>query len=126
MKILIISKSGDSFGIAQKMQEEGHEIRIWVKESGFDFVLKNIIEQVPSWRPSASHWADLVISDMVGFGRMATVLDNFDVPHVAFNQISDMMELDRSKRPATIMGTATESSYIKDLAQNPWLPNISP
>ncbi|KKM07908.1 hypothetical protein LCGC14_1729250, partial [marine sediment metagenome] len=68
MKILIISKSGDGFGIAQKMQAEGHEIRIWVKEEGFDFVLKNIVEQVSSWRPSASDWADLVIADMVGFG----------------------------------------------------------
>lgn len=98
MKILIISKSGDGFGIAQKMQEEGHEIRIWVKEDGFDFVLKNIIEQVSSWRPSASSWADLVIADMVGFGRMATTLDSFDVAHVGFNQIADMMELDRAKQ----------------------------
>ncbi|KKK80223.1 hypothetical protein LCGC14_2825640, partial [marine sediment metagenome] len=98
MKILIISKSGDGFGIAQKMQAEGHEIRIWVKEDGFDFVLKNIVEQVSSWRPSASNWADLVIADMVGFGRMATTLDNFEVPHVGFNQIADMMELDRAKQ----------------------------
>ena len=28
MKILIISKSGDGFGIAQKMQDEGHEVRL--------------------------------------------------------------------------------------------------
>ena len=98
MKILIISKSGDGFGIAQKMQAEGHEIRIWVKEEGFDFVLKNIVEQVSSWRPSASDWADLVIADMVGFGRMETTLDNFEVPHVGFNQIADMMELDRAKQ----------------------------
>ena len=27
MKILIISKSGDGFGIAQKMQDEGHEVK---------------------------------------------------------------------------------------------------
>ena len=98
MKILIISKSGDGFGIAQKMQAEGHEVRIWVKEDGFDFVLKNIVEQVSSWRPSAGNWADLVIADMVGFGRMATTLDNFEVPHVGFNQIADMMELDRAKQ----------------------------
>ena len=98
MKILIISKSGDGFGIAQKMQAEGHEVRVWVKEEGFDFVLKNIVEQVSSWRPSAANWADLVIADMVGFGRFATALDSFKVPHVGFNQIADMMELDRAKQ----------------------------
>ena len=98
MKILMISKSGDGFGIAQKLQVEGHEIRVWVKEDGFDFVLKNIIEQVSAWRPSAANWANLVISDMVGFGRMAPTLDNFGVPYVGFNQIADMMELDRGKQ----------------------------
>ena len=109
MKILIISKSGDGFGIAQKMQAEGHEVRIWVKEEGFDFVLKNIVEQVSSWRPSAASWADLVIADMVGFGRFATALDSFGVPHVGFNQIADMMELDRAKQTQLFEKFGTET-----------------
>lgn len=98
MKILMISKNGDGFGLAQKLWEEGHEVRIWVQSEGFDFVLQNMVEQVSSWRPSASNWADLVISDMVGFGRLATALEQFGVLHLGFNPIADMMELDRAKQ----------------------------
>ena len=31
-----------------------------------------------------------------------------------------------SPRPIISKGTATESSYITDLVQKPWLPSISP
>jgi phosphoribosylamine--glycine ligase len=98
MKILIMSKSGDGFGLAQKLKEEGNEVRIWVQEKGFEFVSQGLIEQVPSWRPSASSWAELVVADMVGFGRFALPLDSFDVKHLGFNQIADTMELDRAKQ----------------------------
>lgn len=98
MKILMVSKNGDGFGLAQKLQEEGHDLRIWVQAEGFEFVAQGMLEQVSSWRPSASDWADLVIADMVGFGRFATTLEQFGVSHLGFNQIADMMELDRQKQ----------------------------
>ena len=98
MKILIISKAGDGFGIAQKLKAEGHDVRIWVEEKGFDTVGAGIVNQVSNWQPSASEWADLVISDMVGFGKLAKRLEGFKVPHLGFNQIGDMMELDRGKQ----------------------------
>ena len=98
MKILMISKSGDGFGILQKLKAEGHDVRIWVKEKGFEFVCAGILEQVPAWRPSATAWADLVISDMVGFGNLATSLEKMKVPYLGFNPIADLIELDRSKQ----------------------------
>lgn len=98
MKILMISKSGDGFGIAQKLQAEGHEIRIWVKEKGFENVLAGIVTQVPNWKSSAANWAQFVIADMVGFGKMATQLDAMNVDHLGFNVIGDLMELDRAKQ----------------------------
>jgi phosphoribosylamine--glycine ligase len=98
MKILVISKSGDGFGIAQKLQEEGHTIRFYVKESGFDYVLNGILPQVHNWEPSARDWADFVISDMVGFGKLATKLAAMNVVYLGFNQIGDLMELDRGKQ----------------------------
>ncbi len=98
MKILMMSKNGDGFGLAQKLQEEGHDIRVWVQSKGYEFVLQGLVEQVSSWRPSASDWADFVLADMVGFGRFATALDSFNVDHLGFNQIADMAELDRAKQ----------------------------
>lgn len=130
MKILMISKSGDGFGIAQKLQAEDHDIRVWVKEKGFEYGLSGIIQQVSSWRSSASNWADLVISDMVGFGAFATQLDSMKVSYIGFNPIADLMELDRAKqmelfRRFSILIPPTEEFSTPGQAKsilNNWIP----
>jgi phosphoribosylamine--glycine ligase len=98
MKILFMSKSGDGLGIAYQIKKEGHDVRFYIKESGYQFAGLGLVERVPSWRPSAGDWADFIIADMVGFGRNAVTLDNFNVPHLGFNPIADMFELDRQKQ----------------------------
>lgn len=98
MKILMMSPEGDGFGIAHKLVEEGNDVRVWVKERKFNNALDGVVEHVSGWRPSASHWADLVIADMVGMGKWATVLDGFEVIHMGFNLLADVAELDRHKQ----------------------------
>ena len=98
MKILVISKSGDGLGIAYKFKKEGHDVRFYIKDSGYQYASLGLLDRVPSWRPSAGDWADFVIADMVGFGKIATTLDNFNVLHLGFNPIADMFELDRGKQ----------------------------
>jgi len=98
MKILFVSKDGDGLGIAEKLLSEGHDVRFYIKDSSYEFALLNIIERVTSWRPHAAKWADFVIADMVGFGKFATVLDKFEVPHLGFSLIADSMELDRQRQ----------------------------
>ncbi len=98
MKILMMSKNGDGLGIAQKMQEEGNDVKVFIKERGFDLPGVGIVDRITSWRPLASDWADLVIADMVGFGKLQSVMDKFDVLHFGFSEIADLMELDRIKQ----------------------------
>ncbi len=100
LKILMISKSGDGLGIAQKLKEDGHDVAVWVKEKGFDFASLGIVKRPESWRPLAGKWADLVFADMVGFGNFEKVLNKMEVPHFGFNPVADMMELDRQKQSA--------------------------
>lgn len=98
MKILMISKSGDGLGIAQKLVEEGNEVKVYIKEGGYKWAGQGIVDRITSWRPVAGDWADLVVADMVGFGSRSTVLDGFNVAHVGFNEMADLLELDRQKQ----------------------------
>ena len=98
MKILMISESGDGFGIAHKLKAEGNQVRIYVKERKYERAMLGIIDFVDSWRVAAADWADLVVADMVGFGKHASVLDKFNVPHLGFSVVGDLLELDRQKQ----------------------------
>lgn len=98
MKILMMSKEGDGLAIAAKLQEEGHEVRVWLPEEDFEFALLGVVDRSSSWRKDASDWADLVVSDMVGFGDKEQVLQGFEVLYLGFNQMADVLELKRHRQ----------------------------
>ncbi len=98
MRILMMSKNGDGLGIAQKLVEEGHDVKVWTKERGFEWPLMGIVDHVSGWRRIAAEWADFIFADMVGFGHHAVTLDRFGKPHLGFNQVGDMLELDRHRQ----------------------------
>lgn len=98
LKILMMSKHGDGLGIAQKLAEDGHDVKFWIEEKGFDMASVGIVDRAPSWRPLASKWADLVVADMVGFGARGAQLDKWGVQHIGFNPVADTLELDRAKQ----------------------------
>lgn len=98
MKILMISESGDGFGIAHKLVAEGHEVKVYVKDRKYEHALIDLVNFVNSWRPVAADWADFVFADIVGFGHMAKVLDKFEVPHLGFSIVGDTLELDRQRQ----------------------------
>lgn len=102
MKILMLSKEGDGLGIATKLQDEGHEVRIWLPEDSFEFALLGILDRSDSWRRDAADWADLVLADMVGFGRHEATLNGFEVLHLGFNPMADVLELDRDRQIKTL------------------------
>ncbi|KKM60741.1 hypothetical protein LCGC14_1538710, partial [marine sediment metagenome] len=43
MKILILSKQGDGLGIAQRMQDEGHNVDIWIQDPRYKLSGKGIV-----------------------------------------------------------------------------------
>jgi len=73
MKILILSIDGDGLGIAFKLAEEKNEVKMYIKEAQYKQAGVGIIDRISSWRPHVV-WADLVICDMVGFGKYEQTL----------------------------------------------------
>lgn len=98
----MISKEGDGLGIAARMQAEGHSVRIALSNPQFEFALLGILERSSNWRRDAADWADLVVGDMVGLGSRETTLAKFDVLHIGFNPMADVLELDRDRQAATL------------------------
>lgn len=115
MNILMLSKSGDGLGIAQKLVAEGHSVKVWIKEPGFKYAGLGLVERVSAWRPHAAS-SDLIFADMVGFGKLATSLDTFKAPNLGFNIIADTLELDRSKQMQVLkrFGIGTPETYEFD------------
>lgn len=96
MRVLILSKDGDGFGIAYKLSLEGHHVDMWVAKPQYKNDLKGIINRVSEWRPSLPK-ADLVVCDMVGFGQYAELFSKLGKPFISCNLVADAIELDRDK-----------------------------
>lgn len=96
MKILILSHDGDGLGIAQKLSEEGHDVRMYIKDPQYKHAGKGIVTRVPSWRPVFKN-QDLIICDMVGFGQHEETLRTSRAQLFSCSQVMDQIELDRKK-----------------------------
>lgn len=96
MRILFLSKQGDGLGIADRLTQEGHDVRFWASDSSYARDLQGIVARVDTWRPSVT-WADLVVADMVGFSAHEPVFQRYGKPVISCNPVADILELDRSK-----------------------------
>jgi phosphoribosylamine--glycine ligase len=92
LNILLISKEGDGLGVAHRLQIEGNDVSVWIKDERYERALKGIVDRVSDWRPAVAS-ADCIIVDMVGFGRM--VPDFGNVPVLGASAVVDNLELDR-------------------------------
>lgn len=112
MRILILSKSGDALGIAHRMQLEGNQVKMYIQDARYRNAGQGLVERVPSWRPHVLH-SDLVICDMVGFGKQQDTLEKFGKPVLMCNKFADMAELDRAKGMDLFnkMGVNTPETY---------------
>lgn len=130
MKILILSIDGDGLGIAFKLAEEKNEVKMYIQDNQYKQAGIGIIERVDSWRPHAV-WADLVICDMVGFGKYEQTLRKMGKVVFSCSKLADESELDRQKGmelfekfeiniPETYnFSSPTEAESIVDLWEEP-------
>lgn len=94
MRVLVMGKEGDGFGIAQRMALEGHDVDVFCADKRFRRALRGIVNRVPAW-PGPARRADLIICDCVGMGRYESVMRDLDKPSIGFSAICDKIELDR-------------------------------
>jgi len=91
-----MSKSGDALGIAHRMVLEGNQVKMFIEDTRYADAGKGLVERVAAWRPHVLK-SDLVMCDMVGFGRYEETLEKFGKPVLMCNKFADMAELDRGK-----------------------------
>lgn len=130
MKILILSMDGDGLGIAHRLAAEGNQVRMYVKDPRFRQAGEGLIEPISSWRPSLS-WSDLIICDMVGFGKHEELFKTRGKVVFGCSKVMDMAELEREKGmelferfgvpiPETYsFGNPKEAEAISDLWEDP-------
>jgi phosphoribosylamine--glycine ligase len=95
MKILLVSKWGDSLDIAYQLGKEGHEVKMYIqdkanREIGFGFVQKT-----NHWE-RFTDWADLIVFDYTGFGAEADRLREEGKTVFGGSIYTDSLELDRN------------------------------
>ena len=96
MKILIVSNSGESLGLSQRLVSEGHDVRFYIKSPGFQYAGLGIVTRENSFRPFLS-WADLVISDSDGFGHLEKIIQKKEIPFIGFNPMADLLGSDKTR-----------------------------
>lgn len=96
MRILLLSEHGDGLGVAQRLVSEGHKVSVFIRSKGYERAGKGLVDRVNSWRPLLPD-TDLVICDMVGFGRYQGTFKRMGIPAFACSRIADMLELKREK-----------------------------
>lgn len=96
MRILQLSKDGDGLGIANRLALEGHSIDLYIKNERYARCGKGLVNRVSGWQQAARK-ADLIICDMVGFGRFEEMLQQTNKPYLACNRFVEQLELKREK-----------------------------
>ena len=94
MRVLFLSKEGDGLGVAHRLAMEGHQCFLWIKDPRYDLAGKGMVEKVGSWR-SVLGKADLIISDMVGFGQLEETLKQLGKPTLSCSLVLEQAELKR-------------------------------
>lgn len=92
MRVLIISKEGDALGVAHRLVSEGNDVKLFVRDTRYARSLKGIVPRVSDWHKHVGS-SDLVITDMVGMGKLSR--DFRGVPYIGANEYVDRVELDR-------------------------------
>jgi len=96
MKILIHSATGDSAGLAQIFQKEGHKVSWFIKEKTCRELMKNIVPQVSSMVEGVKEKPDFILFDREGDGDLADRLKKAGLAVCCACGLADKMELDRA------------------------------
>jgi len=115
VKVLMISKQGDGLGVADRLTQEGHDVRVWTSNPKYAKDLQGIVSRIDTWRPSIT-WADFILADMVGFAHIQPVASRYGKPSLSLNAATEVLELDRLRalRTARAVGMRTPESWAYD------------
>lgn len=113
MKFLIVSHRGDGAGLAWKLHQEGHEVFMYMKDPRARGILKGVVTPVSSIRLGVNEGPDVILFDMVGFGKEADKLNDEGWRVIGGGVWNDKLELDRkfASKVMETFGIPTPRSY---------------
>lgn len=110
MKFFIVSEGGDGAGLALKLQEEGHEVRIWIRDDEASARCKGLIEHDEGFEISLD---TIILADCTGSGILC---DGYrDSGHLILggSVVADQLESDREYATRTFSEAGVETPKTK-------------
>ncbi|WP_243398917.1 phosphoribosylamine--glycine ligase [Hanstruepera neustonica] len=95
LKILLVSKYGETLDIANAMQAEGHSLKMYIEEKGCKEIGFGFCTKVTDWQKHTD-WADLIIFDYTGYGEICEQLRNQGKRVIGGSKYTDLLEMDRN------------------------------
>src|SRR3989344_8706958 len=94
MKFLFVTPLGESASLVQALQEEGHEVKFYIKYSKFGDMARGIVPHVQNWKKHRD-WADVIVFDDVEMASDIEWLRERGYLVVGGNRFGDRLENDR-------------------------------
>lgn len=94
IKFLFISWESLSGNLAWKIKQEGHEVKFWHKDQDDGEIYNGFIDKVEHWE-DFKDWADVIIFDDSGFGKIADSLRKEGKLVIGPSEYSDRLEENR-------------------------------
>lgn len=95
LKFLFVSRWGETLDLAYAVQKEGNKVKFYVDYKECHEIGDGMVPKARKW---ASHvnWADVVVFDYTGYGKIATELRDAGKLVIGGTEYTDQLELDRN------------------------------
>ena len=94
LKFLFISWEALSGDVAWRIQQEGHEVKYWIRSQDDQDVYDGFLEKVSKWE-EYKDWADVIVFDDTSFGKAADQLRKNGKLVIGGSDYTDRIEEDR-------------------------------
>ena len=89
-KFLILSEGGDGVGLAQRLKQEGHDARIWIRDPAVGSMGHGIVDHADEYT-----FGQTVVADCTGSGIILDKFRDADIPIFGGSSFHDRLESDR-------------------------------
>lgn len=94
MKIRVVSDGGDGLGLVWRLQQEGHDVTVYIKDPHMQECYEGMCKHVEEIEDGLDE-DTLIVFDMVGFGRIADRLRDDGYKVIGGSKFADDLELKR-------------------------------
>lgn len=94
-RFLFVSRWAETLDLAYTTQKEGNEVKFYIQDRSLKEIGTGFVPKAKVWEKHQD-WADIIIFDYTGYGKVATELRNKGKLVIGGTEYTDRLELDRS------------------------------